>query len=134
MSVPEVDKDWRDKPFHFVEVAHQEGQGFWEVDIQNKKALFRESTHKLPDGYMLHNWEEVYQTITDYLKGVLPAPLHVKEIIRDRKYIFNSDPICSYAAEGNVAHNPNQKLHCTKTASVIKAGLPLCNNHASVNF
>jgi len=120
--------------FSYVQVARHSSDGFWEIDLENKKALFRESTHKLPKDNMLHDWTEVYQTITDYLTNKLPAPIHVKEIIPDRKYIFSNDPICSHFDLGAVAHNPNQKLHCTATASVIKAGKLLCTKHGNINF
>lgn len=120
--------------YQFVEVARHSDRGFWEVDLEGKKALFRESTHKLPKGHMIHDWTEIHKTITDYLTKTLQPPIHVKEIIPDRKYIFSSDPICAHFDIGTVAHNPNQKLHCTATASVLKAGQPLCNKHAGLNL
>lgn len=120
--------------FSYVEVARNAGDGFWEVDLEGKKALFREPTHKLPEKTMVHDWTEVYQNITDYLTGTLPAPVHVKEIIAGRKYIFSNDPICSHSDTGTVAHNPNQKLHCIATATVIRAGRTLCNKHAGLDL
>lgn len=120
--------------FSYVQVARHADDGFWEVDHENKKALFRESTHKRQKDNMLHDWTEVHQTITDYLMATQQPPIHVKEIIPDRKYIFSNEPICAHFDVGMVAHNPNQKLHCTATASVIMAGRPLCNKHASINF
>lgn len=113
-------------------------QGYWEINLDNGKALFRDYEHKREGDpqkeAMLHDWEEIYSTIEQFLREKMQMKF-VKEIIPGVKYMFSKDsPFCEFFVEGTVSHNPNQRIHCSEFAEVIKNGQSYCFKHAHVNF
>jgi hypothetical protein len=117
----------------YIEVLRNLSRGFWEIDTENKKALFRDREHKIPRGEKLHDQHEAYTTISDFLYENLKAT-HVKEIIPDTKYMYSDQMFCTWHTDGIVASDPNRKLHCTRPAEFYKNGNPCCRHHANVNF
>src|SRR4028119_1100978 len=112
----------------YIEVLRNGGIGFWEINTETNKALFRDYDHKREGepmkGAMIHDWEELYSTIEQFLKENLKMK-YVKEIIPDVKYLFSEDtPFCEWFTDGVVAHDPARKIHCTKPATVLKHGVP----------
>jgi hypothetical protein len=117
----------------YVQVLRNISKGFWEIDLDSKKALFRDNSHKLQPGEQLHDWHSKHTTIMDFLRENFKMK-YVKEIIPDVKYVYSNDVICSWFTDGVVSHDPNRKLHCNREAVVYRNGQPFCADHSNTGF
>lgn len=120
--------------FLYIQVLRNISKGFWEINLDAKRALFRDNDHKLePKDSQIHDWHTKHTTIMDFLRENFRAK-HVKEVIPDTKYVYSDEPLCSWYADGVVAFDPNRKLHCNREAIVYRNGQPFCPDHAHAGF
>lgn len=121
MTAPEINNS-----VLYIEVLRRCSEGFWEIDMKNRRALFREHGFRRPPNTKLHDYHDIYTTIFDFIHEYLKIP-HVKEVVYDTKYYFSNDPFCIWEEDAIT-----RKIHCVRSADVYKNGLPYCKEHAHV--
>lgn len=98
----------------FIVVKNTEDFGFWEIDTSKNIANLRKRTFKIPDDASIVFNEHLYENIQQYIESEFDKT-HVKEVIKDKKYIFSRKVFCS---------------KCSNTAFVINdENNPLCKEH-----
>lgn len=113
----------------FVRVARDAKDGFWEVDLKQNKALFRNKKQKLLPSDNLHDYTGVFNSIKDFLINQ-DGVYYVKEVVKDRKVVFSESEICQF-----LTPNPHTgvPIHCTMEAMVWHRKKAYCKTHAA-NF
>src|SRR5215212_6066686 len=109
-------------------------KGCWEIDLIGGRALFRAPSQITPDIIVenkITDYSKKYGTITDFLKLELKYKF-VKEIIRNRKFVFSNKVFCSYSIAGRDRHHPTLLWYCDNEAEFKLEGKPFCSNHVRV--
>jgi len=133
----------------YVRVNREWDFGFWEINTDNQKALFRENSfiRSNPNQPIL-DYSTLYNTVSGFLQSsdffmnkeasVVASEhghVYVKSIIQDRKAKYSKEPFCAYYKLGVDAHDPNTMLVCDKPALIMdQHGNLLCGLHANETF
>lgn len=127
----------------YVRVNRDQEFGFWEIDLNKQKALFRENSHmRQPANAEIIDYSKLYNTVSSYLQSPdfymnknRDDHVFCKVIIKNRKTRYSNDPFCDWYKAGVDAHDPNTMLICDKNAIIIDhLGNRLCSKHANEKF
>lgn len=114
----------------FVTVSNDAKEGFWEIDLVQKKALFRKKNQKLLPSDYLEDYTEIYENVSDLIKTELSVDIgegtiYMKEMIKNRKVIFSTVPFCCAV----IRPNRTTEIQCPNEAIVYSEGKPFCRDH-----
>jgi len=100
---------------HYVSVRNTQDFGFWEIDTEKYTVNLRKKSFVIPKDEKLERLEDFYNNIEDYINQKFDNTVYVREVLKDRKYIFSDKLFCA---------------KCTNTAFVINdENNPLCKEH-----
>lgn len=123
--------------YDYVRVKTEADFGFWEINLDTKKAYFRDNSHRLENANStIREHANEYNTIMEFLvKHKSYRIPYYKMLNPGRKIIYGKAPFCSFSKKGIDAHDPNTVFQCDKPALVIKEdGKLYCGLHADMKF
>ena len=118
----------------YVQVKKDVHEGFWEINMNERRALFRGKNVRLLPSDNVHDWTEIYNTISDYLQANTlddDQPIHAKEIIRNRSYRFDTVPICSFNTWIEDSNGSPIQKRCKNSSEMYCSfnNQPYCREH-----